>query len=123
MFDLAGKRALVTGASGGIGGAIAAALHAQGATVTLSGTRQDALEAMASRLGERVYVAAADHAPPVGVGNSMVLDPMGVELVTIGESTDVAVAWVSAERIAAVRAINPSLALRRFGVVPRGDLP
>ena len=44
MFDLSGKAALVTGASGGIGGAIARALHKQGATVTLSGTRADALE-------------------------------------------------------------------------------
>jgi 3-oxoacyl-[acyl-carrier protein] reductase len=60
IFGLRGKRALVTGASGGIGGAIAAALHAQGATVTLSGTRLEALEAAAGRLGERVHIAAAD---------------------------------------------------------------
>ena len=46
MFDLSGKAALVTGASGGIGGAIARALHKQGATVTLSGTRADALETL-----------------------------------------------------------------------------
>jgi 3-oxoacyl-[acyl-carrier protein] reductase len=60
LFSLDGKRALVTGASGGIGGAIAAALHAQGAVVTLSGTRQDALEVAASSLGERVHIAPAD---------------------------------------------------------------
>lgn len=65
-----------------------------------------------------IYVAAADHAPPIGVGNSMVVDPMGVELATIGETTDVAVAWISADRIAAVRRTNPALALRRFGIVP-----
>ncbi len=65
-----------------------------------------------------VYVAAADHAPPVGAGNSMVVDPMGVELVTIGESTDAAVAWISRERIDEVRGINPALALRRYRVVP-----
>ena len=53
MFDLSGKTALVTGASGGIGGAIARALHAQGATVMLAGTRADALEALAAELGER----------------------------------------------------------------------
>lgn len=70
----------------------------------------------ARALENTVYIAAADHAPPVGVGNSMVVDPMGVELVTIGEATDVAVAWVSAERIRAVRALNPALALRRFRV-------
>lgn len=66
-----------------------------------------------------IYVAAADHAPPVGVGNSMVVDPMGVELVTIGETTDVAVAMISPTRVAEVRTINPALALRRFSVAPR----
>ncbi len=60
MFDLSGKTALVTGASGGIGGAIARALHAQGAAVVLSGTRREALEALASELGERAHVAVAD---------------------------------------------------------------
>jgi 3-oxoacyl-[acyl-carrier protein] reductase len=60
MFDLSGKTALVTGASGGIGAAIATALHAQGATVTLSGTRREALDALAATLGERVHVATAD---------------------------------------------------------------
>lgn len=73
----------------------------------------------ARALENTVYVAAADHAPPVGVGNSMVVDPMGVELVTIGEATDVAVAWVALERLDTVRARNPALALRRFTVVPR----
>lgn len=73
----------------------------------------------ARALENTVYVAAADHAPPVGVGNSMVLDPMGVELVTIGETTDVAVAWLSAERLRAVRALNPALHVRRFRVVER----
>ena len=63
-----------------------------------------------------VYLAAADHSPPIGAGNSMIVDPMGVELATIGEETGVAIAWVSPERIAAVRAVNPALALRRFGV-------
>jgi len=56
MFDLTGKNALVTGASGGIGGAIAAALHEAGATVALSGTRVDPLEALAAELGERAHV-------------------------------------------------------------------
>ena len=56
MFDLTGKTALVTGASGGIGGAIASALHAQGATVGLVGTRAQALEAVAESLGDRVHV-------------------------------------------------------------------
>lgn len=56
MFDLTGKFALVTGATGGIGGAIAAALHAQGATVGLSGTREVVLQEVAAKLGSRVHV-------------------------------------------------------------------
>ncbi len=60
MFDLTGKTALVTGASGGIGGEIARALHKAGATVTLSGTRLAPLEALAAELGARVHVATCD---------------------------------------------------------------
>jgi 3-oxoacyl-[acyl-carrier protein] reductase len=60
MFDLTGKTALVTGASGGIGGAIAKALHAQGATVVLSGTKVEALEKLAGELGSRAYTAACN---------------------------------------------------------------
>jgi 3-oxoacyl-[acyl-carrier protein] reductase len=56
MFDLTGKSALVTGASGGIGAAIAAALHGAGATVALSGTRVEPLAALAAALGDRVHV-------------------------------------------------------------------
>jgi 3-oxoacyl-[acyl-carrier protein] reductase len=60
MFDLTGKSALVTGASGGIGAAIAKALHRQGATVGLSGTRRDALEALAAELGARAHILPCD---------------------------------------------------------------
>lgn len=60
MFSLDGKKALVTGASGGIGGAIATALHAQGATVALSGTRTGPLEALRDRLGDRASVHPCD---------------------------------------------------------------
>lgn len=67
MFDLTGKTALVTGASGGIGGAIARALHAQGAHVVLSGTRESALADLASSLGERTSVVAANLADPASV--------------------------------------------------------
>ncbi|MDA8708863.1 3-oxoacyl-[acyl-carrier-protein] reductase [Hellea sp.] len=56
MFNLDGKRALVTGATGGLGGEIAKTLHAQGAHVALSGTRAEKLEALAAELGERAYV-------------------------------------------------------------------
>ena len=64
MFRLDGKAALVTGASGGIGGAIARALHKQGAVVVLSGTRRDALEGLAAELGERAHVCPADLRDP-----------------------------------------------------------
>lgn len=64
MFNLDGKTALVTGASGGIGRAIAEALHAQGAVVALSGTRVAALEELAAALGERAHVIAADLGDP-----------------------------------------------------------
>ena len=60
MFALNGRKALVTGATGGIGGAVSRALHAQGATVTLSGTRRDALDVLASDLGERVHTVEAN---------------------------------------------------------------
>jgi 3-oxoacyl-[acyl-carrier protein] reductase len=60
MFDLSGKTALVTGASGGIGSGIARALHRQGATVALSGTRREALDALAGTLGERCHVLPCD---------------------------------------------------------------
>ncbi len=60
MFDLTGRSALVTGASGGIGAAIARALHAQGAKVALSGTKVEALEALAAELGERAFVTPAN---------------------------------------------------------------
>lgn len=64
MFDLTEQRALVTGASGGIGGAIARALHAQGAEIMLCGTRGEALAALAAELGPRAHVAVADLADP-----------------------------------------------------------
>jgi 3-oxoacyl-[acyl-carrier protein] reductase len=64
MFGLSGQAALVTGASGGIGGAIARALHAQGAAVALSGTRADTLAALAAELGERAHALPADLADP-----------------------------------------------------------
>jgi 3-oxoacyl-[acyl-carrier protein] reductase len=67
MFDLSGKSALVTGASGGIGGAIAKALHARGATVGLSGTRVEPLEKLKAELGERAHVLPADLGDPVAI--------------------------------------------------------
>jgi 3-oxoacyl-[acyl-carrier protein] reductase len=60
MFDLTGKTALVTGATGGIGGAIAHALHASGAIVAISGTRREKLDALAGQLAGRVHVLPCD---------------------------------------------------------------
>ncbi len=67
MFDLTGKCALITGASGGIGGAIAKALHGAGATVGLSGTREAPLQALAEDLGERAFVLPCNLSDPEAV--------------------------------------------------------
>ena len=65
-----------------------------------------------------LYVAAADHPPSIGVGASAVVDPMGVTIAALGETTGVAVAEVSTARVREVREINPALRLRRYGVRP-----
>tara|TARA_R110000787_G_scaffold170758_4_gene283540 strand:- start:1526 stop:2263 length:738 start_codon:yes stop_codon:yes gene_type:complete len=70
MFDLSERAALITGASGGIGGAVARALHAQGATVGLTGRNADALEALAAELGSRAHVLVAD------LGDSSAVDAL-----------------------------------------------
>ena len=67
MFDLSGKTALVTGATGALGSAIAKALHAQGATVAISGTRTDVLDTLAGELRDRVHVLPADLADAAAV--------------------------------------------------------
>lgn len=67
MFNFTDKSALVTGATGGIGGDIARSLHAQGATVAISGRNEEKLEALASELGERVHVLAADLSSDDGI--------------------------------------------------------
>ena len=75
----------------------------------------------ARALENTIYVAAADQTPPVGVGASLVVDPMGVTIASLGEREDVAVAFIDPRRIDEVRRINPALALRRFAVVERTD--
>lgn len=69
MFDLTGKTALVTGASGGIGAAIATTLHAQGASVVLHGTREERLAALKAALGERAYIVTANLGDREAVAN------------------------------------------------------
>lgn len=66
-----------------------------------------------------LYVAGADHPPPLGVGASVIVDPQGVELAGVGTGTDVAVAFVDPGVVERVRRVNPALALRRFRVEPR----
>ena len=65
-----------------------------------------------------VFVAAAGQAPPTGVGNSVVLDPMGVSMTSMGEGSGVAQATLERERLEHVRSVNPALSLRRYAVVP-----
>lgn len=66
-----------------------------------------------------LYVAGADHPPPLGVGASVVVDPQGVEIAGIGTGTDVAVAFADAGSVERVRRVNPALSLRRFRIEPR----
>ncbi len=85
MFDITGKNALVTGASGGIGGAIAKALHAAGATVALSGTRVDPLEALAAELGDRAHVL------PCNLSDAEAVDALPKQAVEAMGSVDILV--------------------------------
>jgi deaminated glutathione amidase len=74
---------------------------------------------IARAIENTVYVAAADHTPPIGVGTSMIVDPMGIVLTELADEPDLALAEVSAGRVHEVRQTNPALALRRYAVVPR----
>ncbi|WP_424942893.1 3-oxoacyl-[acyl-carrier-protein] reductase [Aliiroseovarius crassostreae] len=85
MFDLTGKNALITGASGGIGGAIAKALHGAGATVALSGTRVDPLEALAAELGERAHVL------PCNLSDAEAVDALPKQAIEAMGSVDILV--------------------------------
>ena len=86
MFDLTGKNALVTGATGGLGNAIARKLHAQGATVALSGTRENVLQELASELGERTHVL------PCNLSDADAVDALPKQAVEAMGSLDVLVA-------------------------------
>lgn len=85
MFDLNGKNALVTGASGGIGGAIAKALHQAGATVGLSGTRVDPLKALAAELGDRAHVL------PCNLSDAEAVDALPKQAIEAMGSVDILV--------------------------------
>jgi len=85
MFDLSGKTAIVTGASGAIGGGIARAFHAQGANVVLSGTRRDALDSLAAALGSRASVVVCD------LGDAAAIDGLAKAAEGIGEGVSILV--------------------------------
>ncbi len=125
MFDLTGKSVLVTGASGGIGGAIARALHRQGATVALHGTRREALEAVAGELGERVHVVTANLADP-SAADALVKDAeaaMGAVDVLVnnaGFTRDGLILRMKDEDWQAVIDVNLTAAFRLSRAVVRG---
>ena len=125
MFDLTGKNALVTGASGGIGAAIAKALHGAGATVAISGTRVAPLEALATELGERVHVlpcnlsdAAAVDALPKQAAEAM----GGVDILVnnAGITKDNLFMRMSDEEWASVLDVNLTATMRLCKGVVRG---
>jgi 3-oxoacyl-[acyl-carrier protein] reductase len=125
MFDLTGKTALVTGASGGIGGAIARALHGQGATVALSGTRTEPLEALAAELGGRAHVtpcnlsdAAAVEALPKQAAEAM--GGLDVLVNNAGVTRDNLFMRMSDEEWDQVIAVNLTATFRLSRAVLRG---
>ena len=125
MFDLTGKTALVTGASGGIGSAIAKALHGAGATVAISGTRVEPLEALAAELGERVHVlpcnlsdAAAVEALPKQAAEAM--GSVDILVNNAGITTDNLFMRMSDEEWASVLDVNLTATMRLCKGVVRG---
>jgi len=125
MFDLTGKNALVTGASGGIGAAIAKALHGAGATVAISGTRVAPLEALAAELGERVHVlpcnlsdAAAVDALPKQAAEAM--GSVDILVNNAGITKDNLFMRMSDEEWASVLDVNLTATMRLCKGVVRG---
>lgn len=127
MFRLDGKPALVTGASGGIGAAIARALHAQGAHVGLSGTRRDALEALAAELGERAHVCPADlrdASEPDGLIETaeQLMGPLHILVNNAGMTRDMLALRMSDQDWQAVLDVDLSAPFRLTRAVLRGML-
>jgi 3-oxoacyl-[acyl-carrier protein] reductase len=125
MFDLAGKHALVTGASGGIGAAIARALHRQGATVGLSGTRREALEGLAAELGDRAHVLPADLSRPEDVEalvpqTEEAMGDLDILVNNAGLTRDMLFARMSDEDWEKVLSVNLTAAFRLMRAVLRG---
>ena len=125
MFDLTGRTALVTGASGGIGGAVARALHGAGATVALSGTRVAPLEALAGALGSRAHVLACDLSDPAAVealpkAAAAAMGPVDVLVNNAGITRDNLFMRMSDDDWAAVIDVNLTATFRLCRGVVRG---
>ena len=122
MFDLTGKTALVTGATGGIGGAIAQALHKQGATVSISGTRREVLDAFAAKLGERVHVlpcnlSSKDEVEALVPAAEAAMGQVDILVANAGIASSAPLARVGLEewnRLFAVNATGPFLCAQAF---------
>jgi 3-oxoacyl-[acyl-carrier protein] reductase len=127
MFRLDGKAALITGASGGIGAAIARALHHQGAIVVLSGTRRDRLDALASELGERAHACPADLSDP-GAPDSLLAaaeeaaGPLSILVNNAGFTRDMLALRMADEDWAAVLDLNLTAPFRLTRASLRGML-
>jgi 3-oxoacyl-[acyl-carrier protein] reductase len=121
MFDLSGRRALVTGASGGIGGAIARGLHAQGCHVVLAGRRREALEAVAAGLGERCEVQTGDIAD-AGAADALVAaaEPLDILVNNAGVTRDTLALRLKDADWQAVLDTNLSAAFRLSRAALRG---
>jgi 3-oxoacyl-[acyl-carrier protein] reductase len=126
MFDLTGKVALVTGASGGIGGAIAKALHGQGATVVLSGTKVEALDKLAAELGSRAYTVACNLSDPASVealpkaAETAAAAPIDILVNNAGITRDNLFLRMKDEEWDQVLAVNLTAAFRLSRAVLRG---
>ena len=127
MFRLDDKTALVTGASGGIGAAIARALHAQGAAVVLSGTRRAALDALSAELGERAHVCPADLREP-GAADTLVAaaeaaaGPLAILVNNAGFTRDMLALRMKDEDWASVLDVDLSAPFRLCRAALRGML-
>ncbi|HET8997637.1 MAG TPA: 3-oxoacyl-[acyl-carrier-protein] reductase [Acetobacteraceae bacterium] len=127
MFRLDGKAALITGASGGIGATIARTLHAQGAAVVLSGTRRDALDALAAELGDRAFVCQADLSDPaaaeaLGTAAEEAAGPLHVLVNNAGFTRDMLALRMSDEDWGAVLDVDLSAPFRLARAALRGML-
>jgi 3-oxoacyl-[acyl-carrier protein] reductase len=125
MFDLTGKTALVTGATGGIGGAIAQQLHQQGASVVLSGTRQEALNNLAAQLGDRAHVVPCDLADKAAV-DGLIADaeaeagPLDILVNNAGITRDGLILRMKDEDFTDVIGVNLEVAFRLSRAVVKG---